>query len=242
MSSLIWGAVVFACIFGGGMLGMFVSPMLPDAHSSPNSRDVVRLGMGVVGTTVALVLGLLVGSAKNFYDTQNNEVTQLAANAVLLDRVLAHYGPDAADTRAALRTTVARWLENLEPGSSVGRSEALFDKIQALSSTNAAQTSLKAQASSLAIQLGQTRWLMFEQKTVPFPKLLLFMLISWLTALFLSFGLFAPRNFTVKAGLLISALAVSGAIFLILDMYQPYGGLTQVSDAPLRAATAQLGQ
>jgi hypothetical protein len=90
--------------------------------------------------------------------------------------------------------------------------------------------------------MGQTRWLMFAQNTVPVPKLLLLMLIFWLTVLYISFGLFAPRNLTVKSGLFISALAVTGAIFLILEMYQPHGGLLQVSDSPLRAALAQLGQ
>jgi hypothetical protein len=94
----------------------------------------------------------------------------------------------------------------------------------------------------VAIQMGQTRWLMFAQDTIPVPKLLLVMLIFWLTVLFTSFGIFAPRNLTVKSGLFMAALAVAGAIFLILEMYQPHGGLIQVSDAPLRAAFAQLGQ
>lgn len=115
MSPLAFSLLVFACVFLGGMLGMFVSPMLPDKHASSESRDVVRLGMGLVATTVALVLGLLVASAKSFYDTQNNEVTQLAADMVLLDRMLAHYGPDAASARSALRTAMSNWSEIEEP-------------------------------------------------------------------------------------------------------------------------------
>jgi hypothetical protein len=94
----------------------------------------------------------------------------------------------------------------------------------------------------MAIQVGQTRLLVFEQRRVPVPKLLLVMLVFWLIALFFSFGLFAPPNLTVLASLFVTAAAVSGAIFLILEMYSPYTGLIRVSDAPLRAALLQLGR
>ena len=221
---------------------MLLSPMLPQHHASSDSKDAVRLAMGLVATTVALVLGLLVASAKSFYDTQNNEVTQLAANVVLLDRVLAHYGPEAADARAFLRDNTAHWSADMQPGADFRHREIILDKIQELSPKDDNQRTMKAQASNLAIQMGQVRWLMFAQSSVPVPKLLLLVLIFWLTVLFFSFGLFAPRNFTVRSGLFVSALAVAGAIFLILEMYQPQSGFIRVSDAPLRAALEQLGQ
>ena len=117
MTTVIFSLLVFVCVFLGGMLGMFLGPRLPDQHVTSESRDVVRLGMGLVATTVALVLGLLVASAKTYYDTQYNEITQLAANVVLLDRILAHDGPDAAETRAALLTAATGWSEILAPNS-----------------------------------------------------------------------------------------------------------------------------
>lgn len=243
MSPSAFSALVLACASAGAMLGMFVSRRLPDKYSGPDSREAIRLGMGLVATTVALVLGLLVASAKNFYDTQTNGVTQLAANVVMLDRILSYYGPDAADARTALRSSVEHWIEILELGPKAYRGQAFVDKIQQLSPKDENQRLFKAQAVNLAVQMGQTGWLMFEQRTVPVPKLLLVMLALWLTALFVSFGLFAPRNFIVQAGLFVSALAVSGAVFLILEMYRPSAiGLIRVSDAPLRAALAQLGQ
>jgi hypothetical protein len=128
----------------------------------------------------------------------------------------------------------------LEPRSAGG--EALFDKIQTLSAKDEVQRSLKSQALSIAMSIGQTRWLMYEQGAASISMPLLIVLVFWLTALFISFGLFAPRNGTVVASLLISALSVSGAIFLILEMYVPYAGLIQVSRAPLRAALAYLGK
>ena len=246
MSPLVTSLIVLACICGGALFGILASALLPQVQMGSDSRDVVRLTMGLVATTVAIVLGMLVASAKTFYDTQNSEVTQMAANFVLLDRILAHYGPEATDTRSAMRVFLPRLSELLgarnRPFDPAREGEAIFDRIQKLSPKDDNQRSLKMQATSLAIQIGQLRWLVFEQKTVPVPRLLLLMLIFWLTVLFASFGLFGPRNVTVLVGLLISALAVCGAIFLILEMYHPDTGLLKVSDAPLRAAVAQLGQ
>ena len=118
MSALFLSLVTFAC---------------PQQHASSDSKEVVRLTMGLVATTVVLVLGLLVASAKGFYDTQNNEVTQLAASVVMLDRVLAHYGPEATDTRASLRASIEHWAEVLQPGSGRRHGEVVLDQIQALS-------------------------------------------------------------------------------------------------------------
>ncbi len=251
MSPITISFLVLVCVFGGGLLGIFLHSHLPEAHLDSNSKDAVRLAMGLVATTLALVLGLLIASAKGFYDTQNSEVTQAAADVVLLDRILAHYGPEAKEAQALLRSTLAKMADlswqrdqsdqaHFNPGA-VGN-ESLFDKIQELSPRDDNQRALQTQASSIAIRLGETHWLMFAQKSSSVPSPLLVILVFWLTVLFVSFGLFVRANVTVIASLFVSALAVCGSIFLILEMYQPYSGLIQVSSAPLRAALAQLGQ
>jgi hypothetical protein len=243
--------IIFGCVFGGALLGMSLRSRLPEGHFSSDSREAVRLGMGLVATTVALVLGLLIASAKGFYDTQNTEMTEAAANIVLLDRVLTHYGPDAKDARTALRDIVTvlidrTWQQDgngktrFDPTAAGG--EVMWDKIQELSPKTEAQQSLRNQALGLAIQLGRIRWLMFEQKSSALPTPLLLILVAWLTLLFISFGLFIRPNVTVVISLLASSLAVCSAIFLILEMYQPYVGIIRVSEAPLRVALAQLGQ
>jgi len=230
---------------------MFLRRVLPEHHVGPESKDVVRISMGLVATTVALILGLLVYSAKSFYDTQTNEVTQLAANVLLLDRVLARYGPETAEVRAELRRSIQHQMELLWPApdsqdansaTAAPTGEALVDRIHDLTPQNDKQKALQSQALSLALQTGQTRLLMFTQRNVPVPKPLMVMLIFWLIALFISFGLFAPSNYTVIASLLVSAAAICGAVFLIVEMYFPYGGLIQVSSAPLRAALEQMGR
>ena len=207
--------------------------------------------MGMIATMAALVLGLLVASAKNFYDTQSSELTQLSANVILLDRVLAHYGPETKEARDLLRGAVARTLNvmwqqdqpqqsQVRPGAAGG--EILYDKIQALSPANDVQRTFQSQASGMAVDLGKLRWLMFEQGTIGISWPLLAVLVFWLAIVFASFGLFAPPNATVIVTLFLCALSVSGAIFLILEMYTPYQGLIQISSAPLRDALAHLGQ
>ena len=207
--------------------------------------------MGLVGTMAALVLGLLVASAKGSFDVQSTELTQMAANIGLLDRALAQYGPETKDARDMLRVVVARLIDQvwskdragpapLDPSSVSGW--AFFEKIQGLSPKDDRQRLLQTQALNLAIGLGQTHWLMYEQGTTSVSVPLLVVLVLWLTLILGSFGLFAPANATVITSLCLSALSVSGAIFLILEMYSPYSGVIQVSNAPVRAALAHLGQ
>lgn len=251
MNSIAIRSLVFVCVFGGALLGMFLRGILPEQHLSADSKDTVRIGMGLIGTLAALVLGLLIASAKNFYDTQSSELTEMSAKIVLLDRVLAHYGPETKELRELLQKAAARILGQLWPKDSGGHplleptaagGEILFDKIQELSPKNDTQRALQTQALSMAVDIGKTRWTMFEQAGSFISMPLLAVLVFWLATIFASFGLFAPRNATALASLFVCALSVSGAIFLILEMYSPFAGLMQISSSPLRNALAQLGQ
>ena len=243
--------IMFACVFGGALLGILLHASLPQHHLAADSKDIVKLGMGLVGTMSALVLGLLVASAKGSYDAQSAELTQMSANIALLDRVLALYGPETKETRDLLRGAVSRMLDQMwsKDGTSASSQaptsaggEILYEKIQGLAPKNDSQRSLQGQALNIAMDIGKTRWLMYEQAITSVSMPLLIVLVLWLTVIFVSFGLFAPFNATVVSSLLVSALSVSGAIFLILEMYGPYSGLIQISSAPLRAAIAHLGQ
>lgn len=250
MSSTTVSVIVFACVFGGAVAGMLLHSVLPAHHLSGDTKDIVKLGMGLVGTMAALVLGLLVASAKGSYDAQSAEVTQLAANIALLDRALGLYGPEAKETRAILRSGVNRLIEQLWSPDSAGNpiappaagGEILYAQIQALSAHTDTQRSLQTSALNVAVDLGRMRWLMYAQATTTVSMPLLVVLVVWLTAIFISFGLFAPFNSTAVSSLFVAALSVSGAVFLILEMYTPYTGIVEISSAPLRAALAQLGQ
>jgi len=248
MSAATIGAIVFACVFGGALLGMVLRAILPEHHLSSESKDTVKLGMGLLATMAALVLSLLIASAKSSYDTQNTELTQLAANVMLLDQVLTHYGPETKEARDTLRATVSRAVDKMWPPDGAApaqlnpravAADSFYDKIQALSPQNERQRSFRAQALQIAADLGRTRWLLFEQGHGSIPLPFLVMLTFWVAIIFMSFGLFAPPNATVVATLLLCALSVSAAIFLVLELDRPFSGLIHVSSAPMREARAR---
>lgn len=251
MNSIVVSVIVFSCVFGGALLGLFLRSVLPEHHLSDASKDAVKVGMALVATMCAIVLGLLVSSAKSSYDAQSTELTEMSAKVVLLDRVLEHYGPETKELRELLRAATVTALDRLEskvPSQTsrlepqVAGAESIFDKIQGLTPKDEAQRSLQSRASNIAFDLMQTRWLMFEQSETSISFSLLVVLIFWLAALFASFGLFAPTNATVITSFLTAAVSVSAAIFLIVEMYMPYSGIVRVSSAPLRAAIQHLGK
>lgn len=244
------GCVAFACVFGGALIGMALRRILPEHHLSTDSKEVIKLAMGLTATMSALVLALLIASAKSSYDAQRNELTQLSATIILLDRGLAHYGPETKGARDLLRHYVAEmhdqiWVNDrtsaaeLEPTAMLG--ESFYDNLQQLSPQTDVQRSIKLEAQKMSVDLGQTRWLLSEQRGSSIPMPFLVLLVFWVTIIFLSFGLFAPPNATVIAALFLCALSVAGAIFLILELDRPFGGLVRISDLPLRNAMAHLG-
>ena len=175
MSPITVSVVTLVCVFGAAVLGMVLQLVLPRHHLSEETKDVVKLGMGLVGTMAALVLGLLVASAKSAYDAQSTEVTDLAANIIMLDRTLAHYGPEAKELREVLRSSVTAIIDQMwsrSPGRTgrVGapalQGEGFFDRLQQLSPRDDTQRALQSQATSLMLSMGKTRWLMYEQNVV----------------------------------------------------------------------------
>jgi hypothetical protein len=254
MSSLAVSGIVFACIFAGAILGMILRALLHENHLSGETKDLVKLGMGLIGTMTALVLGLLVASAKSSFDTQRTGMAQMAGNVIFLDRILARYGPESNDTREMLRASVADMIQRTwpaeEPGpgrseaktGTEGRYEVLFDKLQELTPKNESQRALQAQALKTATDIGQARWLLFAQKGSSIPIPFLVVMVAWLSLLFVSFSIFPPPKPIVIGTLLICALAVSSAIFLILELDRPLDGMIQIPSAPLRSAFAQLGR
>ena len=253
MNSLTIALISAGCIFGGVLLGMLLRSLLPDHHLSNDSKDTVKLGAGMIATLSALILGLLVSSAKGTFDTMNSEITQSAAKIILLDRVLANYGPEARDVREQLRRVVAAGIESTWPEKQTGVSgvaalergngmELLQLKLREFTPATDTQRQLMTQAQQISNELLQSRWLFIEQTQNALPKPFLVILLFWLTMLHVSFGLFAPRNPTVIIVLLVCALSVSGAIFLILEMNHPMSGFIKVSSAPMLKALEHLGQ
>jgi hypothetical protein len=237
--------IIFACVFGGSLVGMTLRAMLPPNHLTDESKDVIKMATGLIATMAALVLGLLVASAKTRYDLARSEVIELSANALLLDSMLEHYGPETKEIRELLCTVTTSAADRIwgqegaaGPNNQPTPFEAdeLIDRVQQLSPTNDAQRAILADCRSQLATLGRTRLLLFEQSSSSVSPSLVVVVVSWLTIIFVSFGLFAPKNATVIGALLVSALSVAGAMFLILELDKPFSGSIRISRTPVQHA------
>jgi hypothetical protein len=253
MNSIFIAVIVFVCVFGGAIAGMLLHGKLPTHHRDGDAKEVIKLVMGLIATIAALVLSLLIASAHSAYDTQESEVRELAVHMVLLDRLLANYGPETADARSALKEIVAVdvtriWpaegtgSANLPPDQSQRRGEDAFGMIARLSPRTDEQRFSQARALQLLTDMATTRRLMAEQAGGSLSWPFFVVLVFWLVMLFVGFGLFARFNATVLAAHFVGALSVAGAIFLILEMNRPYSGMMQISSAPIHRALERLGK
>src|SRR4029453_6731521 len=247
MNSVTIGFISAGCIFGGVLLGMFLQKVLPEHHLDTPSKDTMKVGAGMLATLTALVLGLLVSSAKSSFDAMNAGIAQAGAKVMLLDHIPVDYGPETKEVREQLRHTVASVIERIWPEKkggvgglraleSVDAAKTIQAKLRELTPKNDLQKSLLAQASQISSDVLQTRLLLMAGQQNTLPTSFLPLLIFLLTSLFISFGLFAARNGTVLVVLLICALSVSSAIFVVLEMDRPLDGFIKVSSAPLRKA------
>src|SRR5215471_4784042 len=233
MMDLIVALIGFACISTGLLVGMLLQNILPAHHLDAASKDTVKIGAGMLATLTALVLGLLVSSAKSSFDAMNTAIASAGAKIIMFDRILANYGPEANEVRHQLRETVAGAIDRIwsskktSPGGlRAAESGTGLDTIQMrlneLTPRNKAQEQLLAQAHQVANDVAQTRLMTIEEQQNVLPSIFLILLIFWLVVLFFSFGLFAPRNATVVALLFFCALSVSSAIFLVLGWAGPW--------------------
>jgi hypothetical protein len=252
MSAIALSCIAFVCISGGALLGMFLRNTLSGHHLSADAKDVVRLGTGLIGTIAALVLGLLIASAKSSYDMRSTQIRQMTANIILLDNLLAQYGPETGATRNLMRRGVLSladriWRENSSgaaaaaPFEASAASDTFYAKLQELSPQSDAQRSLQARAIQVSTEIAQTRLLLFAERDNSIPMPFMVVLIFWLTIIFGSFSLFAQPNAIVIGSLFLFALSAAGAIYLVLELGQPFAGLMQISSVPLRNALMPLG-
>jgi Protein of unknown function (DUF4239) len=253
MSPLAISCIVFACIFGVALVAMFLKRFLPEHHLNADSKDVVKLGMGTMATLAAIVLGLLIATAKGTYDAQSGAIQELAVKAMLLDRLLAKYGPETKEARELLRSAIEATVNrfwpgdgvqsaNLTPGEARAAGEAMYDKITDLAPQNDAQRALKSRALEATTDLLQERLRLFARRDGSLPLPFLVVLASWLVILFACYGLVAPRNATVVVVLFVCTLSVSAAIFLLLELSMPFAGIMPVSSGPLHDALSVLGK
>jgi hypothetical protein len=249
-NSLVIGLIVFAVIMAGALAGLGLSQVLPAHHLSSETQSLVSLSMAVVATVSALVLGLLISNANNSFATYGREVTELSAEMLRLDRLLRHYGPEADSARELLQQYASRKTVELFPDDpakvSLGEPatynllERAEDAVLALKPATAREQWLIAQALTDAAKIGEMRWILRQQVEQETPGPVVGLLVFWLTVLFGSFGLFAPRNIVSAITLTLCAMAVAGAVGMMLELEKGFGGMIHVSPEPMRQAVAAL--
>jgi Protein of unknown function (DUF4239) len=240
MSSVTAFVASFISILIGAAIGVILRRNFQTGLLDTGSREAIRLAAGFLATLAALVIGLMIASAKNSFDSQNTNIRQLGTNAVLVDQMLTKYGPEAKTARTLLRETIpsatARiWRENVaaKGGSTFVISETaerFYNAVENLKPANAEQTSLKARIIQLTTEMGRTRLLVFTQSDDGIPIPFFIVLVFWLVVIFASFSLFAELGPIVVASTLVFAISVSSALFLIVDLSHPFDGLMQISN------------
>jgi hypothetical protein len=253
LSSIIIGVTVFTCLFGAALLGILLRIRLPIHHLDAESKDVIRLATAVVGTLSALALGLLIASAKTVFDNNETELRTSAARIVLLDRVMAQYGPETSEARIRLRqlieTRLSQGWGNSASKSALAESfydspgiEPIQSELRALKPKDEPQRMLQVRALEVSGYLAEAHWILVESDTEGLPTAFLVILTFWLAWLFATFGLQAPANPTVIGVMGICSMSVAAAVFLVVDMAHPYIGVVHVSDAPLQSALKYIGK
>jgi hypothetical protein len=249
MQPIYVSSLVFVVVFSGAALGMLLRRVLPQEHFTQEARTVVSLSTGFVVTMTGLVLGMLVSSAKSSYDAQRVRVEQVSSRIILLNRTLVEYGPEADPIRSQMYSLVQATLHRVWPREEFKSGQVqptdYLDKIEQqlrfLAPANDHQAAVRIKAIAVLDDLREVSWLVFiETESNSLPTPLLVVLVLWLVAIFVSFGLVAPPNPSVIVTLSISALAVSSAILIILEMYTPFSGILRISSAPIRDVLNQI--
>jgi hypothetical protein len=242
--------IILSLIFGAALFGMLISGRLPPHHLSAETKAAVTASMAVVGTMSALVIGLLVSTANTSFTSRNTTVAQLSTDIIRLGDTLSRYGPDTVPIRHALNDYAKMTFTDLfssDRSSRVVENRAtndvlndIEDSIVDLKPTNDRQRWLVAQALQVANEISAARWLLVQEESTSFPLPFLGAVVLWLSVLFLSYGIFAPRNLTAVIAIFMCAFAVAAAIKLMLDMEAPFEGGIRLSSPPIHLSSEPL--
>jgi Protein of unknown function (DUF4239) len=251
MYALSISLVVFVLMFAGALAGVPVRPLLLEKHVHPDSREVVKMVTGLVGHAGCTGAGAVDLVREKFVRSETGQVRQMTATIILLDDLLGQYGPEATPVRALLRQSVQPLANRIwhEGASSIAKPvvfqstaqlSAFENQLAGLSPNDDAQRSLQSRAIQAFTEGAQIRLQLFAQTGNSIPTPFLIILIFWLSAIFASFTLFSQTNLIVMASLFVCALSFAGAIFLVLELDNPFTGLMGISSATLRNALLPL--
>lgn len=244
MSPAVTAIVFLACLVSSFLIGMRLRQCLPENHFNEESKEAIELSIGLVAAMTALVLGLLTASTKSTYDDNQAAIRNITGNLLELDRLLVRYGDDAAPIRLSMRDAVNQQINviwNQRDSQTLKKkltdtkpvAEVFETTIRSLNPQTADQKAYAERALAILQDITKIRWQALAGAEISIPCAFLIMLALWLSLLFGSFGLFSPRNGTVQSILLLSALSVAAAIFVILEMGDPFFGVIKISSQPM---------
>lgn len=251
MDEIFIGVAIFACLAGASLASLAIYPRLPEHHRQDDTSAVVRLAANLFVVMSSLVLGLMINSARNTFESIDRNVHTFSTDLILLDRTLRLYGPEAGSPRSLLTAYVRRVVDTTANDGSTTvvpnkLSELLLDQVgvrlEALAPADAKQSAAQQNAMQQLQKVIEMRWVLAEQSEGVIPTPLIWLLVAWLALIFASFGFRAPRNATIAGTVLVSAALAAAAIYLIVDMETPFSGPIQISPAPLQRALAELAQ
>jgi hypothetical protein len=240
--------IAFALILGSTILGTLLRSKLPEQHLSGDSKEVIRLATALIATMSAVVLALLFASTRASYEQTSSAVSRLTADLIELDELLRDYGPETGPLRKTLRDDIGPLINSIwhdDPANSNAKQlphhrESVLYMIRELTPKNSVQGSLQARALQVSTDMAQTRLTLFAQPADSISRPFVIVLILWLMFIFASFSMSSKANATLISVLCICVLAASGAIYLIVELGEPFDGLMQISNAPLRNALSPL--
>jgi hypothetical protein len=238
--------IAFVLILGCTILGTIVRARLPEHHLTGDSKEVIRLATALVATLTAVVLALLFASTRTAFEQTSAYVSRLAIDMTELDDLLAEYGPEAAPLRKTLRAELGPLIDSIwrEDAVESGRpiagakssSETTRYMLRELKPQNAVQASLQAHALQISLDITQIRLGLIAQPPDSSSRPFMTVVVLWLMFIFATFSLSAKPNPTLTTVLFICILSASGAIYLVLELGLPFGGLMQVPNHVLRGA------
>ena len=250
MSAIAIAGIAFASIVAVTLLGMLLRSLVPDRYLSAESKEVIRLGTALIATMSALLLGLLISSTRSSYEEKRGQVIRMTADLIELDLLMKDYGSEGPAVRQVMRDAVPPMIDSIWRANAEFRpdanavpdagTEAVLSKLEELSPRDDGQRARRERALQVGLDLAQIQLVLFAQPANAISTPFITVLVLWLTFIFSTFSISAPANPLIVVVLLISALSAASAIFLILDLDRPFGGLLQIPSAPLRNALPSL--
>jgi len=249
MANIQFAGVIFLCVFGGAMCGMFLfCKVIPAHHMEGNTRDLIEHVMGLIGTLSVLVLGLSIATAKEMYDRHDAAIKEVTVKILMLDHLLARYGTDTDDIRRLLYRSIKLrrdiiWSQEkdeqtfLNQPDVVKLDQLVEHKLLELAPKSEMQKSAQGRILSLADEVEQIRWMVLGSVSSSVPTAFF---VIWLVCLFTTFGLIVPHNGTMMVKLLCCSMVVASSLFLIAELDDPYRGCIRLNGSAFDFALSQL--